>query len=112
MCAQFWICRWVRLLQWDTRRWSIFIGGLPTTEQLLNIPDTHVHLYGKAPRKGRKVAHVTVRSQTAEAMVASVSALVRLAEHMDDFFSCESVVFKAVVSSPQFSATHFEVQLG
>ncbi|MEQ1638722.1 MAG: 5-(carboxyamino)imidazole ribonucleotide synthase [Methylococcales bacterium] len=61
-----------------------FIGGLPATQQLLSIPDAHAHLYGKAPRKGRKVAHVTVRSKTAEQMVAAVSALVRLAEQVDD----------------------------
>ncbi|NOT84636.1 MAG: 5-(carboxyamino)imidazole ribonucleotide synthase [Methylococcaceae bacterium] len=61
-----------------------FIGGVPTTDQLLAIPDAHVHLYGKAPRKGRKVAHVTVRSKTAEQLTANVSALVRLAEQADD----------------------------
>lgn len=60
-----------------------FIGGLPSTEQLLSIPDAHVHLYGKEPRKGRKVAHVTVRSKTAEQMIASVSALVRLSDQVD-----------------------------
>lgn len=61
-----------------------FIGGLPPTEQLLNIPDTHIHLYGKLPRKGRKVAHVTVRSKSPAAMLASVSALAGLAEQVDD----------------------------
>jgi len=36
------------------------IGGHPPLEQLAAIPHAHVHLYGKAPRPGRKVGHVTV----------------------------------------------------
>jgi 5-(carboxyamino)imidazole ribonucleotide synthase len=36
------------------------IGGHPPLEQLAAIPHAHVHLYGKAPRRGRKIGHVTV----------------------------------------------------
>jgi 5-(carboxyamino)imidazole ribonucleotide synthase len=36
------------------------IGGVPEREALLAIDGAHVHLYGKAPRRGRKVGHVTV----------------------------------------------------
>lgn len=61
-----------------------FIGGLPTTERLLNVADSHVHLYGKAPRKGRKVAHVTARANTHDALTAAVSELARLAEQVDE----------------------------
>lgn len=61
-----------------------FIGGLPPTAALLNIPAAHVHLYAKEPRKGRKVAHVSVRTQCAETFAASVAALVALAEQVDD----------------------------
>ena len=36
------------------------IGGVPALADLAAIEDAHVHLYGKAPRPGRKVGHVTV----------------------------------------------------
>lgn len=36
------------------------IGGLPDVTMLLALPDTHLHLYDKAPRPGRKLGHVTV----------------------------------------------------
>jgi 5-(carboxyamino)imidazole ribonucleotide synthase len=36
------------------------IGAAPATAELAAIPYVHVHLYGKAPRPGRKVGHVTV----------------------------------------------------
>lgn len=61
-----------------------FIGGQPTAAALLNIPDAHIHLYGKSPRKGRKVAHVTVRSKTAATLQASVAKLVELSDQVDD----------------------------
>ncbi len=38
------------------------IGELPDAEQVLAVPNTHLHLYGKSPRPGRKVGHVTVRA--------------------------------------------------
>jgi 5-(carboxyamino)imidazole ribonucleotide synthase len=36
------------------------IGGQPPLPQLAAIPHAHVHLYGKAPRRGRKIGHVTI----------------------------------------------------
>jgi 5-(carboxyamino)imidazole ribonucleotide synthase len=36
------------------------IGAVPPLEELLAIPGAHVHLYGKAPRPGRKLGHVTL----------------------------------------------------
>ncbi len=36
------------------------VGGLPPVERLLAVPGAHVHLYGKAPRPGRKLGHVTL----------------------------------------------------
>jgi 5-(carboxyamino)imidazole ribonucleotide synthase len=36
------------------------IGGVPALERLLALPRAHVHLYGKEPRAGRKVGHVTL----------------------------------------------------
>lgn len=38
------------------------IGDIPSVEALLNIPHAHCHFYGKAPRPGRKLGHVTVCS--------------------------------------------------
>jgi 5-(carboxyamino)imidazole ribonucleotide synthase len=42
------------------------IGDLPDPARVLAVPRAHLHLYGKAPRPGRKVAHVTVRGATVE----------------------------------------------
>jgi 5-(carboxyamino)imidazole ribonucleotide synthase len=36
------------------------IGTVPPLEQLLSVPGAHVHLYGKEPRPGRKLGHVTL----------------------------------------------------
>jgi 5-(carboxyamino)imidazole ribonucleotide synthase len=38
------------------------IGGLPDRARLLEIPGAHLHAYGKPPRPGRKVGHVTLRA--------------------------------------------------
>lgn len=42
------------------------IGELPDANELLTVPDAHLHLYGKAPRPGRKVGHVTLRADSME----------------------------------------------
>jgi len=36
------------------------IGDAPAAEKLLELPGAHLHLYGKAPRPGRKIGHVTL----------------------------------------------------
>jgi len=36
------------------------IGALPDAEAVLAVDGAHLHVYGKAPRPGRKVGHVTV----------------------------------------------------
>ena len=38
------------------------IGELPDTAQVLAVPSAHLHLYGKDPRPGRKLGHVTLRA--------------------------------------------------
>ncbi|MEW6284447.1 MAG: 5-(carboxyamino)imidazole ribonucleotide synthase, partial [Candidatus Eremiobacterota bacterium] len=38
------------------------IGRLPDPRQLLEIPDLHLHVYGKSPRPGRKLGHATLLS--------------------------------------------------
>ena len=37
------------------------IGGVPVARDVLRHPHAHLHLYGKEPRPGRKVGHITVR---------------------------------------------------
>jgi 5-(carboxyamino)imidazole ribonucleotide synthase len=61
-----------------------FIGGLPETADVLAIDNAHLHLYGKSQRKGRKVAHVTVRTTNAESYQNSLEKLERLANQVDD----------------------------
>lgn len=39
------------------------IGGVPDLAGLSAIRDVHVHLYGKEPRPGRKLGHLTVRAE-------------------------------------------------
>lgn len=39
------------------------IGELPEAEEVLMVRNTHLHLYGKTPRAGRKLGHVTVRAE-------------------------------------------------
>jgi 5-(carboxyamino)imidazole ribonucleotide synthase len=36
------------------------VGGTPPLERLIDVPGAHIHLYGKAPRVGRKLGHVTL----------------------------------------------------
>jgi 5-(carboxyamino)imidazole ribonucleotide synthase len=38
------------------------IGGVPESDAVLAVDGAHLHLYGKAPRPGRKLGHVTVTS--------------------------------------------------
>jgi 5-(carboxyamino)imidazole ribonucleotide synthase len=42
------------------------IGELPVSEEVLQVPNTHLHLYGKSPRPGRKLGHITVRADKFE----------------------------------------------
>ncbi|MFZ9688978.1 MAG: 5-(carboxyamino)imidazole ribonucleotide synthase [Phycisphaerales bacterium] len=36
------------------------VGSMPTAASVLEQPNAHLHLYGKSPRPGRKLGHVTV----------------------------------------------------
>lgn len=40
------------------------IGDVPPVSEVLAIPGAHLHLYGKSPRPGRKLGHVTVCADT------------------------------------------------
>jgi 5-(carboxyamino)imidazole ribonucleotide synthase len=50
------------------------IGGVPPVAELLRLPRAHLHLYGKGPRPGRKLGHVTLVGAD-EATVAEAVAL-------------------------------------
>jgi 5-(carboxyamino)imidazole ribonucleotide synthase len=54
------------------------IGGIPAPQRLLRLPGAHLHLYGKEPRPGRKLGHVTLVG-TDEQTVAEIVALVEAA---------------------------------
>jgi 5-(carboxyamino)imidazole ribonucleotide synthase len=43
-----------------------FIGSVPPAAEVLTHPDARLHVYGKAPRPGRKVGHVTLRAASAD----------------------------------------------
>jgi len=51
------------------------IGEVPSTEEVLKVADTHLHLYGKELRLGRKVGHVTVRAERAEVLQQHLAEL-------------------------------------
>ena len=46
------------------------IGSVPRAEDVLRIPGAHLHLYGKEPRPGRKLGHITLVEPTREAEAA------------------------------------------
>lgn len=51
------------------------VGSIPSLESILRVPGAHVHLYGKAPRPGRKVGHVTVVESDLERLSPRLNAL-------------------------------------
>lgn len=52
-----------------------FIGSIPDAKAVLAIPDTHLHVYGKEPRPGRKVGHATVRAPDPRTLAERTEAL-------------------------------------
>ena len=51
------------------------IGTHPNVDRVLSVPDTHLHLYAKSERPGRKLGHITVRSRTPELLAARLETL-------------------------------------
>jgi 5-(carboxyamino)imidazole ribonucleotide synthase len=52
-----------------------FVGRLPDLEEMMALPNSHYHQYGKLPKPGRKVAHLTLcsdQSDTVEPMAKSL----------------------------------------
>jgi 5-(carboxyamino)imidazole ribonucleotide synthase len=54
------------------------IGELPNSAEVLGVSNAHLHLYGKEPRAGRKLGHVTVRADHAEKLQERLGALPEL----------------------------------
>ncbi|MDQ5823033.1 MAG: 5-(carboxyamino)imidazole ribonucleotide synthase [Chloroflexota bacterium] len=51
------------------------IGDFPDIEKVLRLPNTHLHLYGKEPRPGRKIGHVTLRADDTGALAKGIETL-------------------------------------
>lgn len=51
------------------------IGAMPDREQVLAVGGVHLHDYGKEPRPGRKLGHVTVRARTDEELERRLRAV-------------------------------------
>jgi 5-(carboxyamino)imidazole ribonucleotide synthase len=58
------------------------VGGMPDRHEVLAVPGTHLYDYGKAPRPGRKLGHVTVTAATEHDLtprVAEIEAIIERA---------------------------------
>ena len=51
------------------------IGDAPDAAAVLAVPGAHLHLYGKAPRAGRKIGHVTLRADDPDTLQTHLSEL-------------------------------------
>jgi 5-(carboxyamino)imidazole ribonucleotide synthase len=51
------------------------IGTTPDAATVLAVPGAHLHLYGKAPRPGRKLGHITLRADDREILEKRLIAL-------------------------------------
>lgn len=51
------------------------IGELPDSAQVLAIPSAHLHLYGKEPRPGRKLGHVTLQAPAFDQLLSRFASL-------------------------------------
>ncbi len=51
------------------------IGEVPDSSEVLAVRDAHLHLYGKTPRAGRKLGHVTLRASSPEQLASRLGEL-------------------------------------
>lgn len=51
------------------------IGELPDVQRVLHIANAHLHLYGKTPRAGRKLGHITTVAKGTEEREERITAL-------------------------------------
>jgi 5-(carboxyamino)imidazole ribonucleotide synthase len=55
------------------------IGNIPAHEDVLVNTHSHLHLYGKEPRPGRKVGHINLCTQSREELEAELKLILELA---------------------------------
>jgi 5-(carboxyamino)imidazole ribonucleotide synthase len=72
------------------------VGELPDSAEVLAIRDAHLHLYGKSPRTGRKLGHVTLRAASAEQLASHLAELPSFF-HRPEF--CLDAIFARPLSS-------------
>jgi phosphoribosylaminoimidazole carboxylase (NCAIR synthetase) len=51
------------------------IGEVPDPAEVLCIPDVHLHLYGKSPRPGRKLGHITLHAGSSKLLAERLAGL-------------------------------------
>jgi 5-(carboxyamino)imidazole ribonucleotide synthase len=56
------------------------IGGAPPIDEMLRLPGAHVHLYGKEPRRARKIGHVTLVDASEQTIVEAIALIERFAD--------------------------------
>jgi len=54
------------------------IGEMPAAKDVLVLPGAHLHLYGKSPRPGRKVGHITLHGENEERFALQLDHVRRL----------------------------------
>ena len=54
------------------------IGVMPSRDAVLAVPGAHLHDYGKAPRSGRKLGHVTVVATDEDELATRLDAVRKL----------------------------------
>ncbi|HRC73346.1 MAG TPA: 5-(carboxyamino)imidazole ribonucleotide synthase [Candidatus Competibacter sp.] len=62
------------------------IGSMPEPAAVLAVPGAHYHAYGKAPRAGRKVGHITLRAADADGLRQGLERLLPLVGYSPEEF--------------------------
>ena len=62
------------------------IGAMPDRAAALAVAGTHYHAYGKAPRPGRKIGHLTLRANDSGSLAAGLKRLLPLVGFSPDEF--------------------------
>ena len=75
------------------------IGEVPDPAQILAIPGAHLHLYGKTPRPGRKLGHVTLHAASTKLLSEKVAAL-------PSFFRRPMFCLEAAIRPASASSVH------
>ncbi len=63
------------------------IGTVPDVRRLLQIPGAHLHLYGKAPRPGRKLGHLTLVEKDERLLTTKLAHLREWLPELEEAFS-------------------------